>query len=251
MQLTASLIVRNELGRYLIPCVEHLRTFCDRIVIVDDASDDGTSEWLEEHEDDQLAVIVQPASRFYQHEGQARQRLLDYTLDTHPTHVLNLDADEFLADGPELRRLVEAQPDVAAWHIPIEEVWMANGDHYLHRTDGGWSMGRTLCWKVPDRKLSFPNRRLACGRVPMQIRTFRATPAGPGVSLLHVGWLDPSQREPRHARYVRHDGGRFHASAHLDSILWPPERISLHMRPWPPALLPWRDAILEHGTVSA
>jgi glycosyltransferase involved in cell wall biosynthesis len=50
VKLIASLIVRNELKRYLEPCVAHLLEFCDEIRVLDDRSDDGTREWLAKQE---------------------------------------------------------------------------------------------------------------------------------------------------------------------------------------------------------
>jgi hypothetical protein len=249
VNLVASLVVRNELVRYLKPCIEHLLEFCDKIVVLDDASDDGTAEWLLDYASAGLFIGLSPESSFYRHEGRTRDRLLALTLAQKPTHVLNLDADEFITDGPALRDLIAEQPDASAWHIPIEEVWEANDDRYLAREDGGWKTGRTLCWKVPAGRLTFPNRALACGRVPSQLRVGSARPAA--VSLLHVGWLDESDRVSRHDRYVKHDGGRFHRGAHLASILWPREKVELVARPWPQSLAPWKDAILEHASVKA
>lgn len=191
----------------------------------------------------------QPRSTFFVHEGSTRQALLELTLAQNPTHVLNLDADELLSDGIALRFLIAEQPVVKAWHIPIAEIWMANEDRLLERVDGGWRTGRTLCWRRPPGALRFPNRALACGRVPSPIRTYAARPAS--VSLLHCGWLDEVDRVARAARYAKHDGGRFHASAHLQSILWPPEKIELRARAWPEALAPWKNAILEHAGVKA
>ncbi len=75
------------------------------------------------------------------------------------------------------------------------------------------------------------DRKLACRRVPTQVLANRAKPTG--VSLLHFGWADPSTRKQRYDRYTRVDGGRFHASSHLRSIMWPAPRIKLRSRPWP------------------
>ena len=250
MNICASLVVRNEINRFLAPCIEHLRAFTDRIVVLDDASDDGTEHWLRDQADEQLIVERQEVSTFYRHEGQTRTRLLEVTLEQEPTHIVNLDADELVSDGPALRAMIEADPDVPAWHLPIEEVWAANEGGYFIRDDGAWNQGRTLAWRVPQLgRLAFPNRALACGRVPLQLRSVRAQPSG--VSLLHVGWLDERERVVRHARYTKHDNGRFHAGRHLASILWPPEKVGLQARAWPAGLLSWRDAILEHAGVTA
>lgn len=250
MNLVASLVVRNELARYLAPCIDHLRVFCDRIVVLDDASDDGTADWLALQADAQLVLVTQTKTTFYVHEGATRTSLLHATLREDPTHVLPLDADEFVSDGPALRAALEEQPDVAVWGLPIQEVWNADMQNLHTRVDGGWSAGRTQVWRPPGlARLTFANRRLACGRTPSQIRM--RTPEPLDVSLLHVGWLNESERKGRAARYAQHDQGRFHARAHLESILWPPERIKLAEHPWPSGLVPWRDTILEHANVTA
>ena len=51
--ISSCLIVKNEIKN--IPgLVEDLRKFSDEIIIVDTGSDDGTAEWLQEHQDDVL-----------------------------------------------------------------------------------------------------------------------------------------------------------------------------------------------------
>jgi hypothetical protein len=248
LNLCASLVVRNELSRYLAPCIEHLLAFCDTVVVLDDASDDGTGEWLRarERSDERLSVEYQFASSFYKHEGRTRQLLLEVTLEQKPTHVLNLDADELVSDGAALRACIGREPDVPIWSLVIEEVWNG-GDTLQIREDSGWrSHPLPVLWRV-DAKVRYAimQRRLACRRVPTQVlrSSSRAVPSGE--SLLHLGWSNPKTRAERHSRYVTHDGGRFHASAHLDSILWPDEKIELRERAWPDQLLQYREAILE------
>ncbi len=46
MKLVAAIPARNELGRYLEPCVAHLLEFCDAVRIGDDGSSDGWQEAL-------------------------------------------------------------------------------------------------------------------------------------------------------------------------------------------------------------
>ncbi len=238
MKLTASLIIRNELGRYLKPCIEHLGAFCDEIAIIDDASDDATvhaltigGSWLPHGVPVRLLPFEQQI--FYAHEGRARQRLIDFTLETGATHVLSLDADEFVSDGAALRARLEADPDYPAWQLDIEEVWTANESLGI-REDGGWRTHGLACvWKAPapGERFTMMDRKLACRRVPEQVLKQRSKPTG--VSLLHFGWTNPAERQQRYDRYAKHDGGRFHASAHLRSIMWPATRIKLRQRPWP------------------
>ncbi len=235
MKLAASLVIRNELGRYLEPCIDHLLAFCDLVVVLDDASDDGTREYLIEHPDERLVVEQQSRSTFYVHEGHTRQKLIDATLAHNPTHVLSIDADEFVSDGELLRQRIEGDPGQPVWQLSIEEIWNAN-DHLYVREDGGWrTHGLAVLWKAPPPGISWRilDRKLACRRVPMQVlsQTARATPTN--VELMHFGWTDRTERQRRYDRYTRHDNGKFHASSHLRSIMWPETRIRLRQREWP------------------
>ena len=101
VKLVASLIVHNERARYLERCIEHLLEFCDRVVILDDASDDGTVEWFLQSGPGGVVFNESATSNFYVHEGRTRQRLIDLTLAQEPTHVLSVD-DQFYP-GESLR----------------------------------------------------------------------------------------------------------------------------------------------------
>ncbi len=235
MKLVASLAVRNEISRYLERCVTSLLGFCDEVVVLDDASDDGTSEWLADVEDERVHVdrLLRPG--FFEHEGRLRQYLLDLTLARKPTHVLPIDADELVSDGATLLSQVEAEPDVPVWTLPLEEVWRAGPDRMFVREDGGWGRGVGFVWRVPealDATWRIMNRKLSCRRVPPAVFNQRGRRLD-GVEILHFGWADESNRVARTERYVQHDGGRFHARAHLASILWPDDRVTLRERPWP------------------
>lgn len=251
MNLVASLVVRNELGRFLVPCIEHLRAFCDTVVVLDDASADGTNVWLINHPDERIIVWNSSPSSFFEHEGRTRQRLLDYTLAQNPTHVLSIDADEFISDGPALRALLERQPDVPVWALNMEEIWNADQNHLSVREDGGWrTHPLSVLWKAPPAGTSWRmlDKKLACRRVPREVLAQKARDSG--VEVLHFGWSDASDRQRRYDRYARHDGGRFHASRHLDSILWKDARVKLRTRPWPPALANHRDEIIQRVSPS-
>jgi hypothetical protein len=251
VNLTAALVTRNEVRRYLPIVVEHLLAFCDTVVVLDDGSDDGTRQWLCDHEEEgkRLQVSWQPRSTFYQHEGRIRQSLLDLTLAQKPTAVLSLDADELVSDGAVLREYLDRDPDVAIWSLAIAEVWQADASSLWTRQDGGWRT-HPLCvlWRIePGATYRMMNRKLACGRVPTRVIRSASRAVPTGESLFHFGWTDESERVARHARYTKHDGGRFHRSDHLDSILWNDERVELEAHSWPDALLPWRDAILARA----
>jgi len=144
VKLTASVIVRNELHRYLEPCVAHLLEFCDSVRIFDDSSTDGWQEALHgAWGDDGRRVLAlngaaigrnaEPA--FFNHAA-ARNRLLKFTLDDWPTHILAIDADEFVGDGQAVRRACESRGDL--WSLTVQEVWEAQERSLFTREDGGW-----------------------------------------------------------------------------------------------------------------
>lgn len=258
MKLVASLIVRNEADKYLKHCVAALQEFCDEIRAVDDGSTDGTHSLMRE-----MGVVVHRNDRsvFYEHEGRARQQLLDWTMEAEPTHVLVVDGDELVVGGGGLREALTApQPfptlrerrqrgrsslqPVTVWRLQMQEIWGASDEHLLVRQDGGWKEHPVpICYAVPamehgDRRAvrhwRIPDRALACGRVPTEVavasnRSLNVAAA----TCLHLGWACEADRYARHQRYVVHDGGAHHASRHLDSIMWPLDRVQLSSRPWP------------------
>jgi glycosyltransferase involved in cell wall biosynthesis len=255
VKLIASLIVRNELGRYLEPCIGSLLEFCDQIVVFDDSSDDGTFEWLSTLAGDRLQVICELTAletrgeepAFHKH-ARSRNRLLHFTLAHEPTHILAVDADEFIDDGAALRKAC-AQPGSDAWRLCLEEVWDAEPGRLLVRQDGGWNEHDVpILWR-PDRlrgNRQIVDRGHATGRAPAGVGAHRCGYAC--VSLLHFGWANKAERAERYQRYAVGDGGRFHAKRHIESIMWPDERVQLSEREWPEALAAYKDAILKRAT---
>lgn len=253
MILAASLIIRNELDRYLAPCVAHLLEFVDEIVILDNGSTDGWEETLRPSWGaDGVRLVVardEDADReggsFFVNHARSRQRLLDFTVTRGATHILAIDADEFVDDGAALRKACEDNR-YGAFHLCLQEVWAAHDDRLEVRQDGGWvEHDVAMVWRpglvrLPHRIV---DRGPATGRTP---DTLRRTPTGHSCAcLLHFGWSNRAERADRYERYVVADGGRFHASKHLESITWPDEQITLTSREWPAALEPVRGQILD------
>ncbi len=248
MKLAASVIVRNELHRFLEPCIQSLLEFCDSVRVWDDCSDDGTYEWLLCQ--DRVAVGLEPEPSFYRHEGRARNRALRWAMDGKPTHILAVDADEFVTDGAAIRLACGNDLGRGVWSLGLQEVWKADERSLWLREDGGWKAqegGVPILWRAPQGRIAHSgvwqvaDRALASGREPAAVRRIRAVPSGSG--LLHFGWACEADRAARYQRYVEHDGGRFHRNAHLESIMWADRRVKLRKRPWPAGLD--RAAILE------
>jgi glycosyltransferase involved in cell wall biosynthesis len=243
MKLVASLIVQNEARRFLKPCIEALLEYCDEIRAIDDNSTDGSYEIMRE-----LGVEVRRNDRsmFFEHEGKARQSLLEWTMVAEPTVVLAIDADEFVDNGPELRRILEKPNPSGVWALQMEEVWGADERNLSIRQDGGWKEHPVgiVYWVPPDhatnrqtkRNWRIPDRALACGRVPHLVGVWGRLNKPAVASLLHFGWACEADREDRYQRYVKHDGGQHHAGSHLDSIMWPDTKVSLTKKKWPPGI---------------
>ena len=268
LKLVASLITKNEKEKYLKQCIESLQGFVDEIRAVDDNSTDGTHSLMSE-----MGVKVHRNDRsvFYEHEGRARQQLLEWTMDAEPTHVLVVDGDELVVDGDQLRaKMLEPQPfpslrerrqrgrssyqPATVWRLQMQEVWGATEDHLLIRQDGGWKEHPVpICFAVPHmrkgdrqaiRHWRIPDKALACGRVPIEVAVASNRALNESAAtILHLGWSCEADRWARHQRYVVHDGGAHHASKHLDSIMWDDSRVLLSSRPWPDGVD--KQAILE------
>lgn len=237
MKLVGSMLVRDELGRYLRDTVSHALSYCDELRVLDDGSTDGSFGWLEAQE---RVVVRRSSSRFFEHEGRVRQELLEWTLDAYPTHVVAIDADELIPQGKLLRAALadESRPAglAPAWLLSMLELWRL--DPPVLRVDGGWSPTLTSCvYRAPasrragelDPQWRIRDVPLACGREPVAVVNAVAEMRAPRlpIEVLHLGWANPAEREARWRRYAEHDGGRFHADWHLQSIMWPDERCAL------------------------
>jgi hypothetical protein len=239
MNLVASVMVKNERSRYLQACIGSLREFCDLVMVLDDGSTDGSAEWLDDNADDRMAVAhIDPEDGFFAgHEGRRRQLLLDLTIKAKPTHVLAIDADEFVAKGSSVRAF--CQLPLPLGQLVMEEVWTMTPKALGIRQDGGWRPHPVpILFRVDSHDpahWTIQDRALACGREPTQIRTMRR-PRPTGTEVLHFGWANPDTRAERYERYVEADGGKFHNRRHLDSIMWPDDKVQISERKWPAGL---------------
>lgn len=250
MKLIASVILRNEAARYLEPFVAHLLEFCDEIRCLDDGSTDGWREQLAGAwgKDGARVLSTNATTRddgsvAFNHHADARNQLLQFTLDGWPTHILAVDADEFVADGAAVRRSCERGRSCS---LVMEEIWEVCAETLCVREDGGWrSHPVGMVWAPAMRARAsylIADYGHATGRTPQGVG------GGPAVSeCLHLGWARESERAERYARYAEGDAGKYHAAAHIASIMAPPERIELRARDWPAALSPWREQILARA----
>ncbi len=141
-RLSAILIVRNEAGQ-LADCLEGLAGLADEIVVVDDASTDGTPEVARRFTD---RVLCRPLDRF----GAQRQFALDHAAGDW---VLSIDADERIS--PALRAEIDrviADPDSrSGYRIPRRVYFL--GRRLRHGGLGGervLRLFRRTCARISD-----------------------------------------------------------------------------------------------------
>ncbi len=253
MKLVAGVITSDdELDRYLPVVIEHLLAFVDEVVVYDDSADGGGVAFA----DPRVWVTPRPLDmpRMFEHEANARQLLHAAVMARDPDWVLAIDSDEFICDGPLLRSILEGfeeQGRVPVARLCMQEVWKANETTLSFREDGGWGPhDAPILWRANEGSAGWiiPNRAMASGRVPQQVIGQSRQAVSTGLCILHFGWANEADRAARHDRYVQADGGRFHASAHLDSIMWGDERVRFCHDVWPAALEPYKDRIVERAS---
>ncbi len=245
MKLVAAVISRDEASRYIKWTIPSLLSFCDEVRVIDDDSVDGTHKILADY-----GCVVKRNDRpmFFEHEGRARNALLDWALEANPTHLLMVDCDEIVANGQDLRDaiLTNSSPS-GVWNLTMEEVWKADERFLYERVDGQWGSRKCpVLFEVPARmpgNWRIADRALACGREPMPVAKAGIRRAPVVTSLFHLGWANESERETRYDRYVKHDGGAFHAGKHLNSIMFDDSQVGLAPREWPKGLD--REGLLE------
>lgn len=240
MKLVASMICRNEMHRYLKEVIPSLLSFCDEVRVVDDASTDGSAEWLLAQG---VEVRCNPEPQFVQDEGDARQALFEWTMEAEPTHILAIDADEFVSKSETLRMQLELMPEVPVWNLLVCEVWKADESGLWLRIDGQWPPSYSpVLYKAPDSigsdpRWRIPSRKLASGREPYAVveSARNGHVVNMEVDLLHFGWTKAVERDQRYRRYVEQDGGEFHAGAHLASIVQT-SGVQIEVVDWPTSL---------------
>jgi glycosyltransferase involved in cell wall biosynthesis len=249
------MIVKNEMERYLPLAVEHLLTYVDEVRVLDDGSTDGSFEYLSAKTG--VEVLRNPGPHFFEHEGRARQNLLNFVFQAKPDYVLGIDADEFVGDPEKIRAAIDQEGRdvylltlVEAWKvgpggisIRIDGLWGPRKVPMLYRAPSLWPPRRGMGeadWRIQDKQL-------ACGREPLAVIKGAGRAPLIDTHIFHFGWTRESEREARAERYFVHDQGRFHQDRHLRSILFPDDKVGLRGLPWPEGLRPLADDLMAYS----
>jgi len=195
--------VRNEAGRYLSTCLESLERVADRIVVLDDASTDGTPDVCRAHA--RVTYHRREQRLFDRDESALRRSLWDLTLAEQPDWILALDADERFEPGAEaLIRDLCRQDDYDVVSFRIFDLWGSEG---RVRVDGAWNpwnrFSPLLVRRVPGLSPEWPAARIHCGRFPAAYvsRTYFSS----HLRVLHYGWANAAEHDAKHSFYAARD----------------------------------------------
>lgn len=197
--ITLSMVVRNEAGRYLEKCLETNKQFIDACVIVDDASSDDTIALCESTLKDIPHTIIKNTTYLFENEVRLRRKQWDETVKRNPDWILNLDADEELDwEFGELRKILD-DASFESVYLRLYDMW--SPEHY--REDAWWRAHhfyRPFLIKYrPDFQYEWKEQPVHCGRFPKNINQFSYTIHSARVK--HWGWAKPEDREQKYRRY--------------------------------------------------
>lgn len=236
MQVILATLVKNEADRYWDSALAAWSEFADKILYLDDLSDDHTKEIAARYE---KAVDITPPSGFTQmwgDEKRYRVYLFDRAMkEAEPGDVIFWeDADMVPAANPRPYFEIE---HFDGWAWVLYDMW--SPDEY--RDDTYWrahdpSGYRIWAIRKPegDAEYEWRGRKIHCGHIPggwwEQPHNVCFVPTSEGI--LHYGYADPDDRLEKYKRYmeVKHLLSP-HEMAHAQSIMDKPVLRRLGMDP--------------------
>jgi hypothetical protein len=216
--LLAMLPVHNEARRYLKTVLDRLNQYVDGIVVVDDASTDETPELCRNHPG-VIRYFQLKEPLFNSDEAALRRILWEKTVELNPGWVMAIDADEIMGSAiKDQISVLTGQNRSDLFCFTTYHFW-ANLSCY--RVDGLWdpALSKTPCLYRFQKDLTYhwPNRKLHCGRFPMEC--YQRPGSVSKVPLFHLGYVTKTDLFNKSERYLALDPeGKFCPIAHYRSI---------------------------------
>ncbi len=194
--VTVALLAKNEADRWLPGCLRVWEQFATRICCVDDWSDDGTGELVEEA--DCETHVIRLDVGLYGNKSEGRRRLFQWAQDHTPLGewIMVLDADMIPSDDPR-PYLENATEDRAAFKV--FDRWTMTD----FRADELWDAHtRWRTWAVRNRTepAEWHGEDVHSPHFPDNYGTGLATPIP--VGLLHYAYATPDSRIRQYDKYV-------------------------------------------------
>ena len=211
--IVAGLRVHNDADRYLPEVLKHLSTIASKIVVLDDASTDGTRAICEA-----LPFVEYHCNDHNQHvigEGANRTKLYHLCAAHDPSWIVWLDSDEMFEPAivRKIYSLISGKtPD--AYFFNLHHLWDNPGQC---RVDGEWGGKKVIRlfkyrsdveWELPEGD--------HCGPVP---GIYHAAARDSGYSVLHLGFLRRRDQFEKCLRHLCLNTGKDKAVRHFLSML--------------------------------
>lgn len=202
--LTLSMIVKNEENRYLKETLENAIRYVDQVLIIDDASTDGTVELCKEILKGVPHRIIVNEQSMFAEEYKLRQLQWKETLKMNPDWILFLDADEIFEEKMvEYSKNLMNNNAVDLYCFRLFDMW--NEDCY--REDQYWNAHTRhmpfLLRFQPNFKYKFRNTNQHCGRMPKNV--YDLDYANINIRVKHYGWAREEDRLKKYERYMQLD----------------------------------------------
>lgn len=200
--MIGGMLVRNEASRWLTQVCEVMNLLCDKVIIIDDCSDDNTIDVCQSY-GFEVHQSIKPL--WISNELIQRKRLFNMCKSNRKNKddwVLILDADEIITgDLEKLKRLFKFVPHMYNhFGFRLHDMW--SDTHY--RSDDMWN-AHNHSWPMAIRGHiinAWPdNANLHCGRFPRQEGHIYPS----SFRIKHMGWSTDEDRRIKYERYMKAD----------------------------------------------
>lgn len=218
-RLVLSMTVKNEEKRYLESVLLHHIPYVDYVVIIDDASTDGTVAMCERLLENVPHKLIKNKTSLFTNEVELRKQLWEETINVNPEWILILDADEMFDNhfGNEINNIL-SNSQFDAVYFRLYDMWSET--HY--REDQYWSAHHYfrpfLVRFNPNITYDWKNTPQHCGRFPTTISHFPYLCHH--LKIKHFGWSNEYDRKKKYDRYLLLDpNGIYGWKEQYESIL--------------------------------
>jgi len=218
-EITLSMVVRNEAGKYLEEMLLNARKYINRAVIIDDESTDNTVEIIKRTLTDIPLTLIQNKKSRFSNEINLRKQQWEETIKTNPSWIISLDADEMFESrfADDIHTLIN-QDDYDVFCFRLFDFW--EGECY--REDEYWrahlNYRAFLIRYRDDFDYKWKETAQHCGRFPMNITQLPT--AKSDLRLKHYGWANAEDRRHKYERYMLLDpDSRYGWKEQYESIL--------------------------------
>ncbi|NGY89793.1 glycosyltransferase [Bacillus megaterium] len=204
LQLTLSMVIKNEENRFLREVLVSYLPYIDNAVIIDDGSTDNSVEVCKEVLKTVPYKIIRNEVSKFSNEVELRKQQWEETVNTEPSWILNMDADEIFEDKFDrgIQQLL-TQRDYDLYSFRLYDFW--NDTHY--REDDYWQSHYYyrpfLVRYQNDFSYTWQETPQHCGRFPNNI--FQLPNSISDLRVKHYGWSKLEYRLEKYKRYLTLD----------------------------------------------